>query len=116
MPTEENSVPKTHSFRDIVAASVLASILSVAALWFVQAVLISPQPAYAQQGPSSTDVVLYASPRTEDGTDESFIFYNTKSGDLWVYRNQKIKRHYRVKELGIDLERIEVDRSDLSAN
>ena len=107
-------MPKTHRFRDVVAASFPASVLSVAALWFVQAVVISPEPAFAQ-GPSSTHVVLYTAPRG-DGDEESFIFYDTVAGDLWVYRNQKIRRHYQVEELGVDLERIEVDRSSLSVD
>lgn len=115
MLTEEIPVPNTHAFRDTVAASILASVLSVAALSVVQHVFISPEPAFAQT-PVTSDVVLYAAPRSESGDNESFIFYDKKSGDLWVYRNRKIREHYRVKELGADLEKIEVDRSELQVN
>ena len=106
---------KTLGFGGVVAASVLASVLSVAALSFVQAVVISPEPAFAQ-GPGSPDVVLYAAPRSEGGDNESFIFHDKKTGDLWVYRDRKIREHYRIKELGIDLEQIDVDRSGLRDN
>ena len=97
---------KTHSFGGVVAASVLASVLSVAGLWFVHSVVISPEPAFAQR-PGSADVVLYAAPRGDSGTDESFIFYNTKTGDIWVYRNKKLRTRYRLTELGADLEKLQ---------
>jgi hypothetical protein len=95
---------KTHSFGSVVAASVLASILSVAAFWFLQTAVISPETAFAQK-PGSPDVVLYAGPRGHDDR-ESFIFYNAKSGDLWVYRNKKLLEHYRLTDLGADLEKL----------
>lgn len=102
---------QAHSFRSVVAAAVLASVPSVAAFWFVHAVVISPASVLAQQ-PGAPDVVLYAAPRG-DGDDESFIFYDKSTGDLRVYRDRKIRVHYRLTELGADLEKIPVDRSAL---
>jgi hypothetical protein len=95
---------KTYSFRSVVAASVLASMLSVAAIWFAHSVVISPEPAFAQE-PNSPDVVLYAMPRGSEGKDESFIFYSAKTGDIWVYRDQKFRDHYRLTSLGADMEK-----------
>jgi hypothetical protein len=112
MPKEDNPIHEAHSSRSVVGTSVLASVLSVTALWLVHAVVISPESAFAQK-PGSSDVVLYAMPRGSEGKDESFIFYNTKTGDLWVYRNHKFRNHYRLNELGADLENIEVDGSSL---
>ena len=106
LPMEENPMHKTHSFGGVVGASVLASVLSVATLWFVHTVVISPEPAFAQR-PGSPDVVLYAAPRGESGNDESFIFYSTKTGDIWVYRNRKLRDRYRLTELGADLEKVQ---------
>jgi hypothetical protein len=100
------SMHKTYSFRGVITASVLASVLSVAALWFVYTVVISPDPAFAQRS-GSPDVVLYAAPRGVDGSDESFIFYNTKTGDIWVYRDRKLRDRYRLTELGEDLEKVQ---------
>ena len=102
MPKEKNP----NSFGGVVAASVLASVLGVATLWFVQTVVISPEPAFAQRS-GSHDVVLYAAPRGSEGNDESFIFYNTKTGDIWVYRNKKLRDRYRLTELGADLEKVQ---------
>lgn len=97
---------KIHGFGGIVAAAVLASVLSVAGLWLLHTVIISPEPAFAQR-PGSPDVVLYAAPRGDSGTDESFIFYNSRTGDLWVYRNRKLRERYRLTELGADLEKVQ---------
>lgn len=97
---------KTHGFGGLVAASVLASVLSVAGLWLVHTFVISPEPAFAQET-GLADVVLYAGPRGDSGTDESFIFYNAKTGDIWVYRNRKLRVRYRLAELGADMERLD---------
>ena len=94
-----------HRFGGVIAASVLASVLSVAALWFVHAAVISPEPALAQ-GPGSPDVVLYATPLGETGSHESFIFYDSKTGDIWVYRDRKLRDRYRLTQLGADLEKV----------
>jgi hypothetical protein len=96
----------SHSFGGIFAASVLASVLSVAGLWLLHAVVVAPEPAFAQR-PGSPDVVLYTAPRGESGSDESFIFYNARTGDLWVYRNRKLRERYRLTELGADLEKVQ---------
>lgn len=97
---------KAHSFGAVVATSVLASILSVAALWFMHTIAVSPEPAFAQ-APGSPDIVLYAGPRGDSGNDESFIFYSPKTGDIWVYRNRKLRTRYRLTELGADMERLQ---------
>ena len=94
---------KTYSFRGVVAAAVLASVLSVSALWLAHTLAISPSPAFAE-GPTSPDVVLYAMPRGSEGKDESFIFYKAETGDIWVYRDYKFREHYRLTKLGVDME------------
>jgi hypothetical protein len=68
---------------------------------------LHPAAAYAQQAPPILqDHVLYAAPRGEDGTSESFIFANPRTGDIWVYENQNVKEHYRVVAVGQKLEQL----------
>ena len=98
-------MPNTLTFRGVVATSILASALTVAALWLLHSVVVSPKPAWAQQA-VDPDVVLYAGPR-ESSSDESFIFHNSKTGDIWVYKDHKLKNHYRLRTLGEDLEKVD---------
>ncbi len=99
---------KTYSFGGVVAASILASAFSMAAFSFVEAAVTSPEPAYAES-PVPRNVELYAMPRGSEGKNESFIFYNEKTGDIWVYRDFKFRDHYQLKELGKNMDQIEVD-------
>ena len=62
--------------------------------------------AYAQEQLQNEGIVLYAGPRRDTMKDESFIFYNPKTGDIWVYRNDDLKERYRVSQLGEKLEKI----------
>lgn len=95
---------ETHSFRGVVAASVLASVLSVTALWLAHAVVISPAPVFAQR-PTAGDAVFHTMPRGSS-EDVSFIFYNPEAGEIWVYRDHKLKNHYRLTALGTDMEKL----------
>lgn len=62
--------------------------------------------AYAQEQLQTEGIILYAGPRRDTMKDESFIFYNPTTGDLWVYRNDDLKERYRVSKLGEKLEKI----------
>jgi hypothetical protein len=44
--------------------------------------------------------------RKDDHVDESFFFYNAKTGDIWVYQEDKPKEHYRVVALGEKLQKL----------
>ena len=68
---------------------------------------LHPATVDAQQAPPVLqDHVLYAAPRGDDGTGESFIFANPRTGDIWVYENQNVKEHYRVVAVGQKLEEL----------
>lgn len=95
---------KTYSFRSVVAASVLAAVLSLAAFWLLHAAVLAPEPVWAQSS-TSPGIVLYAAPAASDS--ETFIFHDTHTGDIWVYRNRKFKRRYRLSDLGSDMERLD---------
>ena len=93
-------------FRDLVTASVLASAVTLAACWLGYSAVVAPEPAFARS-PVPPDVVLHAMPRGSEGKNESFIFYNAKTGDIWVYRDYKFRDHYRLTALGENMEQIE---------
>lgn len=92
--------------QSVVAASVAASVLTVAALWLAHAALVSPNRAFAQQS-RPQDAVLYAMPRGSEGKDESFIFYDAETGDIWVYRDHKFRNRYRLTTLGEDMKKFD---------
>lgn len=98
--------------------AIVASILS---FLIIQAydLIFNVSPAFALQVEEGTqEMVLYAAPRRDTMKDESFIFYNKKTGDLWVYRNEKFKEHYMFRSMGQDLEKIKDQRIEqkLSTN
>ena len=64
-------------------------------------------PATAQSSGSPTEgLILYAGPRRDTFKNESYIFFNPKTGDLWVYRNEKFEKHLRVTVMGEKMEKI----------
>ena len=56
------------------------------------------------------DFALFAGVRRDTEKNQSFIFHNTKTGDIWVYEDAKVTDHYRIGKVGEDLEKIKVDR------
>lgn len=85
----------------VVLATVLATI-------GVQQLLIPGEGLLAQEVSVFGDYAIYAGVRRDTEKNESFIFVNPKTGDIWVYQDTKVKEHYRLTAVGQDLE--EIDR------
>ncbi len=64
--------------------------------------------AIAQQSaPALEGITLYAGSRKDTEKDASFIFFNPKTGDIWVYQDEDFEEHYRIKAMGVPLEKVE---------
>ena len=68
--------------------------------------MLVPKPAVAGQANPAQELVLYAGARKDTDRGQSFIFYDPRTGDIWVYRDGDAKDHFRFKAPGQDLERI----------
>jgi hypothetical protein len=89
----------------------LASLLTVAiassALTISFERVLHPSPVQAQQSNATLqEYIVYAAPRGDGGSQESFIFVNPKTGDIWVYENRNVKEHYRVAAVGRKLDEV----------
>jgi hypothetical protein len=60
----------------------------------------------AQASPSLESLQFTAQHRKDDQKDESFFFYSPKTGDIWVYQEDKPKEHYRVVSVGEKLQKL----------
>lgn len=49
---------------------------------------------------------LTASPRKDTDKNESFIFVNQETGDIWIYMDANPREHYRFKKIGEPLEKV----------
>ena len=97
---------RMYSAREVVGfallVAVFSSFLSISAIH-----LLVPEVTIAQEvGGNMGKTILYAGPRRDTMKDESFIFYNPDTGDLWVYRNKDFKKHYQLTNLGENLEEL----------
>lgn len=95
---------KTYGFVHLLLVAVFASIITIFVLVGAEKVF-SGSPVFAQ-GAGSQDFVHYVNLRRDTDKDVSFIFYDKKTGDLWVYRNRDFKEQYKVKGMGQDLEKV----------
>jgi len=95
---------RVYTFNHLLLAAIFASLFS-GFLLLAQRQVFRVAPALAQNA-TLPGLTLYAAPRRDTMKDESFIFYDAKTGDLWVYRNEKLKKHYRVTTMGQDLEKV----------
>lgn len=66
----------------------------------VEHIVLNPPATEAQMGAALEDYQFTPQHRKDDNVDESFFFYNRKTGDIWVYQEDKPKEHYRVVALG----------------
>ena len=60
----------------------------------------------AQAAPALEGIQFTPQHRKDDHVDESFFFYNSKTGDIWVYQEDKPKEHYRVVAIGEKLQKL----------
>ena len=65
-----------------------------------------PPAAQAQAAPALEGLQFTPQHRKDDNVDESFFFYNPKTGDIWVYQEDKPKEHYRVVTIGEKLQKL----------
>ncbi len=88
----------------------LKLVLTVAALSILGTLALEQlalfRPVQAQQAGSVGDFVLYAGVRRDTEKNQSFIFHNPKTGDIWVYEDAKVTDHYRLGRVGEDLEKL----------
>ena len=70
--------------------------------------LLTPATAVAQEvsGPLEGLDVFANQAGSPSQNFRSFIFVNKQTGDIWVYRNDDFKKHYRVGAMGEELEEV----------
>jgi hypothetical protein len=72
----------------------------------VDHMVFHPVTIEAQSAPSLEGIQFTPQHRKDDHVDESFFFYNSKTGDIWVYQEDKPKEHYQVVTLGEKLKKL----------
>ena len=72
----------------------------------VERVVFRPPATEAQAAPALEGFQFSAQHRKDDHVDESFFFYNSKTGEIWVYQEDKPKEHYRVISIGEKLQKL----------
>jgi hypothetical protein len=88
-------------------AMLLAVALGACALaLLVERMVVHPPAAEAQVAPALEGFQFTAQHRKDDHADESFFFYNPKTGDIYVYQEDKPKEHYRVVTIGEKLQKL----------
>ena len=65
---------------------------------------LHPATAVAQEATSPLDGFTIFP--TANRQFNSIFFVDEKTGDIWVYRNEKFREHYRVGTMGEDLEKV----------
>lgn len=66
--------------------------------------LLQPEVAHARQ--TASGIVLFAAHRRDTDNQQGFIFFDQKTGDIWVYDNQNPKEHYRVGQMGQPMQKL----------
>ena len=91
--------PRIPSFVLGVVAGVLGSLLI--------ALSLSSSRASAQtSGGVFGSWTLYPSPRKDTDKNESFMFVNQETGDIWIYMDANPHEHYRFTKIGEPLEKV----------
>jgi hypothetical protein len=83
---------------------------------FVDHMIYHPAATEAQAAPALEGIQFTPQHRKDDHVDESFFFYNSKTGDIWVYQEDKPKEHYRVVSLGEKLKKLNRDFKSTRTN
>lgn len=90
------------SMPQILAGALIGSILTG-----VVVSLSQPSNAKAQtSGGVFGAYSLYPSQRKDTEKNNSFIFVNQETGDIWVYIDANPHKHYRFKKIGEPLESV----------
>ena len=92
--------------KSFVATMLIVALVASAATLLVEHLLFHPRTAEAQTVSGLEAYQFIAQHRKDDHVDESFFFYNPKTGDIWIYQEDKPKEHYRVLSLGEKLQKL----------
>ena len=94
--------------RNLPITLMLVTALVAAAATLTVEHLLHPATAVAQEAPSPLDGFTIFPTAFGDRHKQfrSFIFVDKQTGDIWVYRNEKFREHYRVGTMGEDLEKV----------
>jgi len=92
--------------RKVLATLLMVALGASAATLLVERWFCHPAGAKAQTASGLEDYQFFAQHRKDDHVDESFFFYNRKTGDIWIYQEDKPKEHYRVLALGEKLKKL----------
>jgi hypothetical protein len=91
----------------LLTTALIVALCSSAATLVVDHLVLHPPYAMAQEAqPQLQDFVFYAQHRRDTAKDESFFFFNPKTGDIYVYQEGSAKEHYRVVTVGEDFEKL----------
>jgi hypothetical protein len=93
---------KNNSFIILLAVALGAGAMALLAEYMV----FHPRQVEAQAAAALSDYQFTPQHRKDDHVDESFFFYNPKTGDIWVYQEDKPKEHYQVVALGEKLKKL----------
>ena len=88
------------------ATLLIVALGASAATLLVEHLFFHPRAVEAQSVSGLESYQFIAQHRKDDHVDESFFFYNPKTGDIWVYQEDKPKEHYRVLSLGEKLKKL----------
>jgi len=72
----------------------------------VEHMVFHPFATEAQAASALEGIQFTPQHRKDDHVDESFFFFNPKTGDIWVYQEDKPKEHYRVVSMGEKLQKL----------
>jgi hypothetical protein len=89
-----------HSVPALTAVAVASSLFTLLATEVVR-----PSNLIGQQGAAS-GLTMFAYHRKDTDKDQGFIFYDAKTGDIWVYDNENVKEHYKVGPMGQNLTKL----------
>ena len=94
--------------RNLPITLMLVTALVAAAATLTVEHLLHPASAVAQEATSPLDdlTVFATSYGVSSQHFRSFIFVNQQTGDIWVYLNEKLRKHYLVGTMGEKLEEI----------
>jgi hypothetical protein len=93
---------KNTSITLLLAIALVASAVTL----LVEHMVFHPPATRAQAESALEDYQFTPQHRKDDHVDESFFFYNRKTGDIWIYQEDKPKEHYRVVALGEKLQKL----------
>ena len=98
-----------HSFNEILVTAVCtAFVVTFVILSLANVPSLSTKTVQAAESVApGQGYTMYARPRGR-GTqeNETFIFYNEASGDIFVYHNEEMSKHYRLRRIGQDLQKV----------